>query len=297
MSTIRDAVEALARETQDAVCAALEAADGGRFREEVWERPGGGGGRSRTLEGGAVVERAGVNVSAVHGVMPEDAAASAGAGAHAGPFRAVGVSGIVHPRNPFVPTAHFNYRYFELDDGARWWFGGGADLTPYYLFEEDARHFHRVHRDACHRHGDDLYPRFTAWCDEYFFIPHRGEARGVGGIFFDRLADRDPAALLALVRDCAAAFVPAYLPIVGRRRETPYGERERAWQERRRGRYVEFNLVCDRGTAFGLRTGGRPESVLVSLPPAVRWGNEEEPPAGSAEAVLLEVLRRPRRWA
>ncbi len=297
MSTVHDAMEALARTTQDAVCAALEAADGGRFREDVWERPGGGGGRSRTLEGGAVIERAGVNVAAVHGVMPEEAAASAGAGGHAGPFRAVGVSGIIHPRNPFVPTAHFNYRYFELGGGATWWFGGGADLTPYYLFDDDARHFHETLREACGRHGDELYARFSAWCDEYFFIPHRGEARGVGGIFFDRLADREPAALLALVRDCAAAFVPSYLPIVERRRATPYDERHREWQATRRGRYVEFNLVYDRGTAFGLRTGGRTESVLVSMPPTARWGTEAVPPAGSDEARLLEVLRRPRRWA
>jgi len=209
-------------------------------------------------------------------------------------FYATGVSLVIHPRNPYVPTVHANFRYFEKGDA--WWFGGGADLTPYYLFEEDARHFHATLKAACDRHGAAHYAAFKAACDDYFVIAHRRERRGVGGIFFDYLGG-DAEARFAMVADLGKAFLPAYLPIVERRGNTPYGERERAWQLLRRGRYVEFNLVYDRGTLFGLRTDGRIESILMSLPPLARWESLPDPDPASAEAKLLEVLRTPRDWA
>jgi coproporphyrinogen III oxidase len=217
-------------------------------------------------------------------------------------FFAAGVSLVLHPHNPMAPTAHANYRYFERGGGgdeapAAWWFGGGADLTPAYLFEEDVRHFHRAHKVACDRHDPKLYPRFKRWCDEYFYLPHRGEARGVGGIFFDDLCDRDPAALLSFCRDCADAFVPAYLPIVEQRKDADFTPEQKRWQQLRRGRYVEFNLVYDRGTRFGLKTAGRVESVLMSLPLTARWEYAHEPPAESEEGRLVAVLRAPREWA
>ncbi len=301
---VRERATRVVREAQDSICAALEAVDGGRFVSDRWERPGGGGGVTRILSDGAVFAKAGVNVSVVHGALPPEAAqamhglsAAPEAGA---PFFATGVSLVLHPHSPMVPTAHANYRYFELGTEAApaaWWFGGGSDLTPYYLFEEDARHFHEVLAAACRRHDAAFYPRFKRWCDEYFHLPHRGEARGVGGLFFDRLCDRDPDALLAFVTDCAAAFVPSYVPIVERRRDVPWGDDEARWQQLRRGRYVEFNLLYDRGTLFGLRTGGRIESILMSLPPLVRWDYANQPAPGSREAALLEVLRSPREWA
>lgn len=289
----RSRVEAL----QDAICARLEALDGrGRFVESRWARPGGGGGRSRVLEGGAVFEKAGVNVSAVHGDVPAPLAAElAGEG---GSFWATGISLIAHPLNPHVPTTHANFRYIERGDDA--WFGGGADLTPYVLYEDDARHFHRTLRAACDAHDPDLYPRFKAWCDRYFHLPHRDEARGVGGIFFDHMrpdAQRGVEDLFRWWVDCGDAFLPAYVPIVERRASLAWDEALRTWQLQRRGRYVEFNLVHDRGTRFGLQTGGRIESILVSLPPLVRWDYDRVPEAGTREAALLEVLRSPRDWA
>jgi coproporphyrinogen III oxidase len=302
---MRDSAEALARRTQEAICEAVEAVEERRacFRREVWPRAGGGGGESRTLRGGRVFESAGVNVSVVHGSLPAELTQLTGGVHLSGDVRfwATGVSLVIHPRNPMVPTVHANYRYFELHPSpdapaSAWWFGGGADLTPSYLFEEDVEHFHGVLRAACDAHDAAYYPRFKEQCDKYFLLPHRGESRGVGGIFFDRLADRPPSALLAFVASCAEAVVPAYFPIVQRRLEQPFTRRHRSWQRLRRGRYVEFNLLYDRGTQFGLRTGGRTESVLMSLPPVARW-DDRPPRAGSPEAALVEVLRRPREWA
>jgi coproporphyrinogen III oxidase len=281
------------RDLQDRIVSALEAIDGGRFREDAWDRPGGGGGRSRVLTDSTVFEKAGVNFSDVHGEMAEELARQIpGEGRQ---FTACGISLVLHPRSPMVPTVHANFRF--LTKGQRQWFGGGADLTPYYPFREDVLHFHRVWKQTCLHHAAVVdYARLKTWCDEYFFLPHRGEPRGVGGIFFDYL-EGDTEALFAFVRDCGDAFLEGYRPIVERRRNAPYGERERAFQEFRRGRYVEFNLLYDRGTLFGLKTGGRIESILMSLPPRVRWPYDYHPEPGSREAELYEVYLKPRDWA
>jgi coproporphyrinogen III oxidase len=288
-----DAMEALVRSLQDAIVTALEAADGeARFARDAWERPGGGGGLTRVLGEGALLEKAGVNVSRVHGAVPPRLAARLpGDGDR---FAAVGLSLVVHPRNPHVPTTHANVRL--LARGAKAWFGGGADLTPYYLFDEDAAHFHRELRGACERFRPGSYPGMKRTCDEYFYLPHRGEHRGIGGIFFEDLGG-DPAAGIGFVEDVARTFLHAYLPIVERRRGLAWGERERTWQEIRRGRYVEFNLLHDRGTVFGLETGGRTESILMSLPPRVQWRYDHRPAPGSEEERLLQVIRTPRDWA
>lgn len=278
---------------QDRICEGLANADGrARFREDTWQRPGGGGGRSRVIEGGAVFEKAGVNFSLVHGSMsPEFAAQIPGQGTE---FTATGVSLVLHPRNPFVPTVHANWRF--LSKGEKQWFGGGADLTPYYPFREDVIHFHRVWKDTCVRHPAPVdYPKFKKGCDEYFFLPHRNEARGVGGFFFDYL-EGDFDSLFAFVQDCGNHFLEAYVPIVERRRDHPVTEENRRFQEFRRGRYVEFNLIYDRGTIFGLKTGGRTESILMSLPPTVRWVYDYHPEPGSREAELYDYLQ-PRDWA
>src|SRR5690606_31272518 len=259
-----------------------------------WVREGGGGGHSRVLVEGAVFEKGGVGWSSVEGELPESFAREIPGEGRA--FRATGVSLVIHPCSPMAPTTHANFRFLEKGD--RCWFGGGADLTPYYLFRDDAVHFHRTLKDACDRHapiGD--YPRFKTWCDEYFFLPHRGETRGVGGIFFDYL-DGDSDAMektFAFVRDAGRAFVPAYVPIVERRRDEPHDESHRRWQLIRRGRYVEFNLIYDRGTIFGLKTKGRTESILMSLPPLVRWEYDVKPEPGSREAELVAALR-PTDW-
>lgn len=276
---------------QDAIAGSIERIDGGKFREDRWERPGGGGGATRVLIDGGVFEKAGVNFSEVHGDLGEEMARQLPGDGKT--FFATGISLVLHPRSPRVPTTHANFRYIER--GSKFWFGGGADLTPYYLEEDDARHFHRVWKEVCDRHDPGYYPRFKRWCDEYFFLPHRGEARGIGGIFFDYL-DGDAEGLFTFWRDASEAFLASYVPIVERRRREPYGEKEREHQLQRRGRYVEFNLLYDRGTAFGLKTGGRVESILMSLPPLVRWPYDAEPAPGSAEAKLLEVLRKPREW-
>jgi coproporphyrinogen III oxidase len=285
---------AAVRELQERICAALEAVDGqARFRADAWDRPGGGGGVSRVLQDGAVFEKAGVNVSDVHGEVPATLAAKVhGEG---GAFAAVGLSVVVHPRSPMVPATHCNIRYIRR--GASAWFGGGADLTPYYLFEEDVVHFHRVLRAACDRHGPARYARHKKHADDYFHLPHRGEHRGVGGIFFENEPGVGLPAELGFARDVGAVFLDAYLPIVERRRGLPWGEAEREWQEIRRGRYVEFNLVLDRGTVFGLETGGRTESILMSLPPRVRWVYDHHPAPGSREAAVVEALRHSRDWA
>ena len=278
-----------ARAIQDAITSRLEELDGGRFREDRWERTGGGGGRTRVLEG-ELFEKAGVNYSEVHGELPEEYAAEIPGGGRE--FFAAGTSLVLHPRSPMVPAVHANFRYIEKGDKA--WLGGGADLTPYYLFDEDAVHFHRVWREVCDRHDSTYYPRFKKQCDEYFFIPHRGETRGVGGIFFDYMEPGD--ANVAFWKDAGRAFLSSYTPIVERRKDASYGEAERLWQLRRRGRYVEFNLVYDRGTVFGLKTDGRAESILMSLPSLVRWDYDAAPESGSREAALVAALRSPRDW-
>jgi coproporphyrinogen III oxidase len=279
------------RELQARICTALEAADGAAgFSTEAWQREGGGGGVSRVLAAGAVFEKAGVNWSRVEGELPDDLAGATPGSGRA--FRATGVSLVLHPASPMVPTTHANFRCLEKGD--RIWFGGGADLTPYYLWADDARHFHRQLAEACDRHPEVAdYRRFKAGCDEYFTLPHRGETRGVGGIFFDYLDAAGPRGelLLAFVRDLGEAFLRAYLPIVEARRAEPWGDRERTWQLQRRGRYVEFNLLYDRGTKFGLETRGRVESILMSLPPLVRWDHDVRPDPGSREADLLAHLR------
>jgi coproporphyrinogen III oxidase len=282
-------------ELQTDVCRALADLDGAKdFGGDAWQRPGGGGGLARVLEGGAVFEKAGVNWSNVDGELPAELAASMPGSGRA--FRASGVSLVLHPHSPLVPTTHANFRCLAKGDAV--WFGGGADLTPYYFFREDAVHFHRTYADVCDHHrpvGD--YDRFKAWCDEYFFIPHRGETRGVGGIFFDYLGSKgEPAeAVFAMVRELGASIVPAYVPIAKQRASMSFGETERTWQLRRRGRYVEFNLIYDRGTLFGLKTNGRTESILMSLPPLVRWDYDVMPQPGSPEAELLAHLR-PHDW-
>ncbi len=301
MSDMRARMQTLIRTTQDDICNALAAVDGTPFREDTWEREGGGGGWSRVLQDGNVFEKAGVNVSVVHGTLSPEAAKSMGGGRDVEDLRffAAGVSLVIHPKNPMAPTAHANYRYFERgapEAPGAWWFGGGADLTPSYLFDEDAVHFHRIHKEACDRNDPAYYPRFKRWCDEYFRVAHRGETRGVGGIFFDDLNGPDPEPLFRFVSDCAAAFVPAYVPLVERRKDLPFTDAQKRWQQLRRGRYVEFNLVYDRGTTFGLRTGGRIESILMSLPLTARWEYDHHPEPGSEEARLLGVLRTPREW-
>lgn len=281
------------RDLQDRICAGLEALDGTRFREDAWQREGGGGGRTRVMVDGGVFEKAGVNFSEVFGQMSEEFAKQVpGEGRD---FTAAGISLVLHPRSPMVPTVHANWRF--LTKGERQWFGGGADLTPYYGNREDVIHFHRVWRDVCVRHSAVVdYFRLKKWCDEYFFLTHRNEPRGVGGIFFDYL-EGDLEKIFDFVRDCGDHFLDAYLPIARRRKDEPYNEEQRAFQEFRRGRYVEFNLLYDRGTIFGLKTGGRTESILMSLPPCVRWLYDYAPKAGTREAELYEVYLKPRDWA
>jgi coproporphyrinogen III oxidase len=278
------------RDLQDRICAELEKLDGAaRFREDAWDRAGGGGGRTRVLDGGNLFEKAGVNFSEVFGEVP--AAMAAQVKGEGDRFHATGTSLVLHPRNPHVPIVHANFRF--LRRGAAAWFGGGADLTPAYPRTEDVVHFHRTLKEACDRHGPEHYARFKKWCDEYFYIPHRAEMRGVGGIFFDELPATEET--FAFVRDAGDAFLPAYLPIARKRENTPWNDREREWQLVRRGRYVEFNLVYDRGTTFGLRTGGRIESILMSLPPLARWSYDHHPAPGSAEERALAMFQ-PRAW-
>ncbi|MBS0194199.1 MAG: oxygen-dependent coproporphyrinogen oxidase [Proteobacteria bacterium] len=284
---------------QQRICDALEAADGSaRFGSDVWQRAEGGGGDSRVLREGVVFEQAGVGFSEVRGAsLPPSATAHRPELAGA-PWRALGVSLVVHPRNPYVPTSHANVRYFEAQPPRGetvWWFGGGFDLTPFYPFDEDVLHWHRTAHAACAPFGADLYPRFKRWCDEYFFLKHRNETRGVGGLFFDDFREGGFAHAFGLMRAVGDAYLDAYLPIVERRKHAPYGEREREFQLYRRGRYVEFNLVWDRGTLFGLQSGGRTEAILMSLPPRVRWEVGYAPAPGSAEARLADYLR-PRNW-
>ena len=309
------------KQMQDKICQTLEHLDGrGKFQQDKWEREEGRG-RSRVISNGAVFEKGGVNFSEVWGSHLPPSILRKRPEASGNPWFATGISLVLHPHNPYIPTVHFNYRYFEA--GSVWWFGGGADLTPYYPFAEDACHFHKIHKNACDRHHPEYYAVFKRWCDEYFYLRHRQETRGVGGLFFDyqdgrghlyRGANLEGAAsvysnqigtsnfrtweqLFAFIGDCCEAFLPAYLPILERRQNIQYGTRERNFQLYRRGRYVEFNLVYDRGTIFGLQTKGRTESILMSLPPLVRWDYSYNPKPNTPEAELYKVFLKPQDWS
>ncbi|MDM5114692.1 oxygen-dependent coproporphyrinogen oxidase [Aeromonas salmonicida] len=293
-------VKAFLLQLQDEICRSLEQADGvGRFVEDAWAREGGGGGRTRVMRHGDMIEQGGVNFSHVYGdAMP--ASATAHRPELAGrKFEAMGVSLVIHPHNPYVPTSHANVRFFIAEKEGEepiWWFGGGFDLTPFYPFAEDVQHWHRVSRDLCQPFGEDIYPEFKSWCDRYFFLKHRNEMRGVGGLFFDDLNRWPFADCFAFMQAVGRGYLDAYLPIIERRKAQPYGEREREFQLYRRGRYVEFNLVYDRGTLFGLQTGGRTESILMSMPPLARWEYDWQPEAGSPEALLYTDYLAPREW-
>lgn len=294
---------------QDQICKALEDADGNaKFREDLWERLEGGGGRTRVIENGSVFEKGGVNISAVHGKLPDAMQKMFNVGE--ADFFACGLSLVIHPKSPMVPTVHANWRYFEMYDtstelstGSRKvinsWFGGGQDLTPYYLFEEDAEHFHQTCKTACDKHNTQFYPKYKQQCDDYFWNSHRNEARGIGGLFFDYCKATENQSMedwYNFVTEVGNSFTQAYVPIVNKRKELPYTDENRTWQEIRRGRYVEFNLVHDKGTLFGLKTNGRIESILMSLPPHVQWIYDHNPEAGSQEEKLVEVLSKPRQW-
>ena len=303
-----NAVRAYLLALQDSICAALEREDGtGRFHEDNWSRTEGGGGRSRVMAEGAVFEKAGVGFSHVSGATLPPSATATRPELAGKPFHALGVSLVIHPRNPYVPTTHLNVRFFQAGhpgpaienreskiENASWWFGGGFDLTPYYGFDEDAIHWHRTARGAC---GPELYPRFKQWCDDYFYLKHRGEPRGIGGIFFDDFNEGGFERSFALMCHVGDAFLPAYLPIVQRRQKHAHGPHERDFQLYRRGRYVEFNLVWDRGTHFGLQSGGRTESILMSLPPLAAWRYDWKPKPDTPEARLYEHFLKPRNWA
>jgi len=294
----RVAVRAWLAGLQEGLVAALERADGRAcFTRDRWQRPEGGGGESRVIRDGDLLEQGGVNFSEVSGASLPDSATAARPALAGAPFTATGVSLVLHPRNPYVPTTHLNLRFFAATPAGgepAWWFGGGFDLTPFYPVREDVLHWHRTAREACAALPGS-YAKYKDWCDRYFFLPHRNETRGVGGLFFDDLNEPSFASCFGFARAVGEAFLKAWLPIAERRRTTPFGERERAFQLLRRGRYVEFNLVYDRGTLFGLQTGGRTESILMSLPPLVRWEYGYAPEPGSAEAELADWLR-PRDW-
>ncbi|MEA5596543.1 oxygen-dependent coproporphyrinogen oxidase [Rivularia sp. UHCC 0363] len=320
-SDAKTRVSEFMKQLQDEISQSLAELDGsGQFQEDSWERPEGGGGRSRVLREGAIFEQGGVNFSEVWGshLPPSILANRPEAEGHK--FYATGTSMVLHPRNPYVPTVHLNYRYFEA--GPVWWFGGGADMTPYYPFAEDAMHFHKTYKQACDHHHQEYYPVFKRWCDEYFYLNHRQETRGVGGLFFDyqdgtgalyrgphpdkaaaeysgeigELPTRNWEEIFSFVQECGKAFLPAYLPIVKKRHPMEYGDRQRDFQLYRRGRYVEFNLVYDRGTIFGLQTNGRTESILMSLPPMVRWEYGYKPEPNTPEAELYETFLKPQDW-
>jgi coproporphyrinogen III oxidase len=291
------AVKSYLSELQDRITAALENTDSVKFRRDVWERPEGGGGESRILSDGAVFERAGVSVSHVFGDKMPPSASSLRPEIAGAPFEAMGLSLVFHPRNPHAPTTHCNVRFLVARPAAGpevWWFGGGFDLTPYYPYDEDVLHWHRSARDACQAFGPTLYEKYKGWCDRYFFLPHRNETRGVGGLFFDDLNENGFDRSFAFQRSIGDHFLSAYMPILERRKNQPYGDRERQFQLYRRGRYVEFNLVYDRGTLFGLQSRGRTESILMSMPPLVRWEYDWRPDPGSPESRLYEDFLRPR---
>lgn len=297
----KSAVRAYLLNLQSSISSQLQALEPDvSFREDKWTRKEGGGGQSRVIEDGAIFEKGGVNFSHVSGAQLPASATAARPELAGRSFEAMGVSLVIHPRNPYVPTSHANVRMFIAEQDGQppvWWFGGGYDLTPYYGNLDDCQHWHRTARDACDPFGNDIYPRFKQWCDEYFFLRHRDEPRGIGGLFFDDYNERDFNHSFALMRAIGDSYTKAYLPIVERRQHTPYGERQRQFQLYRRGRYVEFNLVQDRGTIFGLQTGGRTESILMSLPPLVRWQYDWQPEPDSEEAELYNVFLPPRAWA
>lgn len=294
-----EAVRGFLTGLQEAILERLEAIDGGRFYRDAWQRAEGGGGLTCIIEDGSVFERAGVAFSHIHGkTLPSSASAAHPEMAGMG-YEVTGVSLVLHPRNPFAPTVHMNVRFFiasKAEADPVWWFGGGMDLTPYYGFQEDAEHFHRTCRDALMPFGSEYHPKFKRWCDEYFYNKHRQEPRGIGGIFFDDLRDRDFDHGFQVMRSVGEHFLPAYVPILLRRMETPYGDRERDFQAYRRGRYVEFNLVHDRGTLFGLQSGGRTESILMSLPPRVQWRYDYHPEPDSPEARLRDEFLIAKEW-
>lgn len=300
-------MEMLIMETQADFCRALQEVDGGSFKVDRWERKEGGGGISCVMQDGKVFEKAGVNVSVVFGNLTEEAAKQMRSRGKVLkgkdgklPFCAMGVSSVIHPKNPHIPTVHFNYRYFEIeeeDGNKQWWFGGGTDLTPVYINKEDAFHFHNTLKEACDKHHPQYYPDFKKWCDRYFYIRHRGETRGIGGIFFDDLDNPSQEEAFSFVKSCAGTVVPCYLPIIYKHLNDSFTEEEKDWQQVRRGRYVEFNLVYDRGVKFGLATpGSRIESILMSLPLTARWEYMHEPAKGTQEAEMLEALRNPKEW-
>ena len=286
---------------QDRICAALAAEDGKEtFKEDNWERPGGGGGRSRVLSDGPVFEQGGVGFSHVFGANLPPSATAHRPDLAGRTWQALGVSLVIHPRNPYVPTSHANVRFFLAEKPGSepiWWFGGGFDLTPYYGFEDDAIHWHRTAKAACDPFGPDVFPRYKKWCDDYFFLKHRNEPRGIGGLFYDDLNEGGFDQCFAFMQSVGDHYLKAYLPIVQKRKEAPYGERERDFQLYRRGRYVEFNLVFDRGTLFGLQSGGRTESILMSLPPLVKWRYNWHPEPDTPEAKLYDVFLKPADWA
>ena len=305
------------QQLQDTITSKLESIDGkAKFREDHWKRPEGGGGRTRVIENGNVFEKGGVNISAVHGKLPDSMQSYFGV--EDADFFACGLSLVIHPKNPMVPTVHANWRYFEMYPSAAirqaqldtlrtgsekkiidQWFGGGQDLTPYYLFEEDAKHFHQICKNACDKHNPDFYPNYKTRCDEYFYNAHRNEARGIGGLFFDYCKASDGMSMenwYNFVTEVGNSFLEAYVPIVEKRKDLPYTKEQRDWQEIRRGRYVEFNLVHDKGTLFGLKTNARIESILMSLPPHVQWVYDHHPEVGSEEEKLIKVLQNPREW-
>ncbi|WP_299627910.1 oxygen-dependent coproporphyrinogen oxidase [uncultured Tenacibaculum sp.] len=299
---MKDQFYAYIEQLQDTITSKIESIDDeAKFQEDLWKRAEGGGGRTRVIENGKVFEKGGVNISAVHGELPEVLRKQFNVAT--GNFFACGLSLVLHPKNPFVPTVHANWRYFEMynekGEIVTQWFGGGQDLTPYYLFKEDAKHFHIVCKTACDKHHADFYPKFKETCDNYFWNAHRNEARGVGGLFFDYLKETEEFSMqnrYDFVTEVGNSFLNSYVPIVEKRKDTEYTQEHKDWQEVRRGRYVEFNLVHDRGTLFGLKTNGRIESILMSLPPTVQWKYNHVPEAGTKEAELLEVLAKPVNW-
>jgi len=296
---MRDAVTSYLTSLQDTICEGLASIDGQTFVEDIWQHESGGGGRTRVLSNGGVIEKGGVNFSHVKGDQMPPAATLKRPELAGKKFEAMGVSLVVHPHNPFAPTSHMNVRFFVAGadtDTPIWWFGGGFDLTPYYGFEEDARDWHMMARSACDSFGEDLYPKYKQWCDEYFYLPHRNEQRGIGGLFFDDLNDSGFEQSFAFTQSVGNHFLKAYLPILERRKDVEYNDDHRQWQLLRRGRYVEFNLVFDRGTLFGLQSGGRTESILMSMPPKVAWEYQAQPDEGSAEARLLSDFIVRKNW-
>lgn len=303
---MRSKFEKMCREAQIQITKAIEELDGeAKFQEDAWTRANGGGGMSRVMSGGKVFEKAGVNLSVVYGSMPQEALQAAtergvdrAAGMAPGervPFFACGLSSVMHPKNPHCPTMHFNYRYFETDGGV-WWFGGGTDITPSYINEEDMKHFHGTYKEVCDRHDHEYYNEFKEWADQYFVIQHRNETRGLGGIFFDDLNNKDPDTIFEFSKDCLNSVIKAYGPIIEKHKDDEFTQKEKEWQLMRRGRYVEFNLVYDRGTVFGLKTGGRIESILMSLPETARWEYNVIPEEGSPEADFISACKNPRQW-